>query len=110
MNKPSLPPTARLLDIKAIETLKEVATEFAVFNSAASDKVGSRGDPASILTSVVAEAVDRPPVSAPMSRPAINRNNAPMLSRRILSGYQKRRFFRDAAICSKQVGRRSARW
>lgn len=60
MNKPSLPPTARLLDMKAIETLKEVATEFAVFNSAASDKVGPRGDPASILTSVVAEAVDRP--------------------------------------------------
>jgi bifunctional enzyme CysN/CysC len=60
VNKPSLPPTARLLDMKAIETLKEVATEFAVFNSAASDKVGPRGDPASILTSVVAEAVDRP--------------------------------------------------
>ena len=60
MNKPSLPPTARLLDMKAIEALKEVATEFAVFNSAASDKVGPRGDPSSILTSVVAEAVDRP--------------------------------------------------
>ena len=70
MNKPSLPPTARLLDMKAIETLKEVATEFAVFNSAASDKVGPRGDPASILTSVVAEAVDRPHVDvAPFDKP-----------------------------------------
>ena len=70
MNKPSLPPTARLLDMKAIEALKEVATEFAVFNSAASDKVGPRGDPSSILTSVVAEAVDRPHADvAPGAKP-----------------------------------------
>jgi bifunctional enzyme CysN/CysC len=60
VNKPSPPTEARLLDAQAMQTLKEVATEFAVFNSAASDKVGPRGDPASILTSVVADAVDRP--------------------------------------------------
>ena len=43
-----------------MQVLKEVATEFAVFNSAATGKADSRGDPASILTSVVVDAVDRP--------------------------------------------------
>jgi bifunctional enzyme CysN/CysC len=51
---------ARLLDAQAKQILKEVVTEFAVFNSAAIDKADSKANPASILTSVVAEAVDRP--------------------------------------------------
>src|SRR4029077_7830885 len=46
-------------DAQAMQILKEVATEFAVFNSAASGKVDPKGGPASILTSVVADAVDR---------------------------------------------------
>lgn len=59
MNKP--PPTdARLLDAQAMQTLKEVATEFAAFNSAARGKIDPKPDPASILTSIVADAVDRP--------------------------------------------------
>jgi bifunctional enzyme CysN/CysC len=61
VNKPSLPTEARLLDAQAMQTLREVATEVAIFNSAASGKAGPKGDPASILTSVVADAVDRPP-------------------------------------------------
>ena len=60
MNKISPPTDARLLDARAMRTLKEVATEFAVFNSAASGKGDPNGDPASILTSVVVKAVDRP--------------------------------------------------
>ena len=60
MNKPSPPTEARLLDAQAMQTLKEVATEFAAFNSAASGKADAKGNPASILTSVVADAVDGP--------------------------------------------------
>ena len=47
MNKPSPPTEARLLDARAMQTLKEVTTEFAVFKSAASGKAGSKTDPAS---------------------------------------------------------------
>src|SRR6516162_11890194 len=47
-----------------MQTLKEVATEFAVFNSAASGKANSRGNSASMLTSVAADAVDRPHADA----------------------------------------------
>ena len=43
-----------------MRTLKEVATEFAVFKSAAGGKANSKSDPASMLTSMMAEAVDRP--------------------------------------------------
>ncbi len=60
MNKPSPPTEARLVDAQAMQTLKEVATEFAVFKSAAGGKVDSKNDPASMLTSMVAEPVDRP--------------------------------------------------
>ena len=60
MNKPSAPTEARLLDAQAMRTLKEVATEFAVFKSAAGGKANSKSDPASMLTSMMAEAVDRP--------------------------------------------------
>ena len=60
MNKPSPPTEARLLDAQAMQTLKEVATEFAVFKSAAGGKADSKSDPASMLTSMVAEAVGRP--------------------------------------------------
>jgi len=60
MNKPSPPTEPRLLDAQAMQTLKEVATEFAAFNSAASGKADAKGNPASILTSVVADAVDGP--------------------------------------------------
>src|ERR1700745_235498 len=48
MNKQSLPTEARLLDAQAMQTLKQVAAKFTVFKSAA------------MLTSVVADAVDRP--------------------------------------------------
>jgi bifunctional enzyme CysN/CysC len=60
VNKPSPPTEARLLDAQAMQTLKEVATEFAVFKSAAGGKADSKSDPASMLTSMVAEAIDRP--------------------------------------------------
>jgi bifunctional enzyme CysN/CysC len=60
VNKPSPPTEARLLDAQAMQTLREVATEVAVFNSAASGKADPKEGPASILTSVVADAVDRP--------------------------------------------------
>jgi bifunctional enzyme CysN/CysC len=60
VNKPSPPTEARLLDAQAVQTLREVAIEFAVFNSAARGKAGPKGDPASIFTSVVADTVDRP--------------------------------------------------
>jgi bifunctional enzyme CysN/CysC len=59
VNKQSLPPAARLFDVQAMATLKEVVSEFAVFNSAASGKVETTGDPASILTAVLADAVGR---------------------------------------------------
>jgi hypothetical protein len=60
MNKPSLPTEARLLDAQAMQTLKQVAAEFTVFKSAASGKVHSKSNLAAMLTSVVADAVDRP--------------------------------------------------
>jgi bifunctional enzyme CysN/CysC len=63
VNKPSPPPTARLLDAQALETLKEVAAEFALFNSAASGKLEAKGDSASMLTAVLADAVDCPPTA-----------------------------------------------
>jgi bifunctional enzyme CysN/CysC len=44
--------------------LSEVATEFAAFNSAARGKVDAARDPASILTSILADAVERPPSDA----------------------------------------------
>jgi bifunctional enzyme CysN/CysC len=60
VNKPSPPTEARLLDAQAIQTLKEVATEFAAFNAAASGKADAMGGSASLLTSVMAGAVARP--------------------------------------------------
>jgi bifunctional enzyme CysN/CysC len=60
MNKPSLPTEARLLDAQAMQTLKQVAAEFTVFKSAASGKVDSKSNLAAMLTSVLADAVDRP--------------------------------------------------
>jgi bifunctional enzyme CysN/CysC len=57
MNKPSLPTEA--LDAQAMQTLKKFVTEFALFNSAASGKADSKGAPASMLTSLLADAVDR---------------------------------------------------
>jgi bifunctional enzyme CysN/CysC len=59
VNKQSPPTKARLLDAQAMQTLKEVAIEFAVFNSAATSKADSKDSPAAILTSVVTDAVDR---------------------------------------------------
>jgi bifunctional enzyme CysN/CysC len=60
VNKQSPPTKARLLDAQAMQTLREIATEFAVFSAAASGKADPKGDPASISTSVAADAVDRP--------------------------------------------------
>jgi bifunctional enzyme CysN/CysC len=68
VNKPS-PPAARLLDVQAMETLRQVVAEFAAFNSAAAGKLEVRGDPASILTTMLADAVDRQPVVAPTDAP-----------------------------------------
>jgi bifunctional enzyme CysN/CysC len=67
VNKPSPPPAARLLDAQAMETLKGVVAEFAVFNSAASGKLEAKGDTASMLTAVLAEAVDGPPAAVAAS-------------------------------------------
>jgi bifunctional enzyme CysN/CysC len=58
VNKLSPPTDARLLDAQAMQTLKEVAAEFASFSAAASGKVGE-GDPASILTSMFTDAVEQ---------------------------------------------------
>jgi len=107
MNKPSLPTEARLLDAQAMQTLKQVAAEFTVFKSAASGKVDSKSNLAAMLTSVVADVSI---VRTPMSRPPINRNNVPMLSRRILFGYRRPRFRQGAPICSRPGGRRLAQW
>jgi hypothetical protein len=60
VNKPAPPTDARLLDAQAMQRLTDVATEFAAFNSAASGKLDAAGDPASILTSMLADAVERP--------------------------------------------------
>lgn len=59
-----------------MQTLKEVATEFAVFKSAASGKADSKSDPASMLTSVVAEAVDRPHADVAQAAKAQQRADA----------------------------------
>ena len=61
MNKPAPPTDARLLDAQAMQRLTDVATEFAAFNSAASGKLDAAGDSASILTSMLADAVEWPP-------------------------------------------------
>jgi bifunctional enzyme CysN/CysC len=58
VNKPSPATAARLLDAQATRTLGQVAAEFASFNAAASEKIGE-GEPASILTSILADAVGR---------------------------------------------------
>jgi len=60
VNKLSPPTVARLFDAQAMHMLKEVAAEFAVFNSTVSGKLDPKGDPSSILTSVVADAIDLP--------------------------------------------------
>ena len=59
-----------------MQTLKEVTTEFAVFKSAASGKAGSKTDPASMLTSVVGEAVDRPNADVAQTAKAQQRADA----------------------------------
>jgi bifunctional enzyme CysN/CysC len=61
VNKQSPPTKARLLDAQAMQTLKEVTTEFAVFNSAATGKADSKDSSAAILTS---DAVDHPHADA----------------------------------------------
>ena len=63
MNKSSLPPAARVLDVQAMETLKQVVAEFAAFNSVAAGKLQANGDPASILTTMLTDAVDRAPTT-----------------------------------------------
>ena len=60
MNKPAPPTDTRLLDAQAMRRLREVATEFAALNSAVRCKVGAARDPASILTSLLTDAVERP--------------------------------------------------
>jgi bifunctional enzyme CysN/CysC len=64
VNKQSPPTKARLLDAQSVQTLKEVATEFAVFSSAATGKAVSKDSPAATSTSMVTEAVDRPHADA----------------------------------------------
>jgi bifunctional enzyme CysN/CysC len=60
VNKPLAPTETRRLDVQAIQALREVAAEFAKFDSAAKEKYGARGGSASILTAVLAGAVDQP--------------------------------------------------
>jgi bifunctional enzyme CysN/CysC len=62
VNKPSPPTESRRLDAQAIQTLREVATKFAFFNSTAKGKCEIQGASASILTSMLADAVDQPHV------------------------------------------------
>jgi bifunctional enzyme CysN/CysC len=54
-----------------METLKEVVAEFGLFNSAAAGKREANEDPSSILTTILVDAVDRPPaaVTAPADTP-----------------------------------------
>jgi bifunctional enzyme CysN/CysC len=54
-----------------METLNQVVAAFSVFNSAAAGKLEAKGDPASILTTMFADAVNRAPtaVIAPADRP-----------------------------------------
>jgi bifunctional enzyme CysN/CysC len=68
----SLPPTEpRRLDAQAIQTLREVAAEFAFFNSTAKEKCETRGGSASILTSMLADAVGQPQadIATPADKP-----------------------------------------
>jgi bifunctional enzyme CysN/CysC len=58
VNKPSPPTDARLLDAQAMQTLKEVATELAVFNSLA----GAKSDAEDVRASILANAVDAPQI------------------------------------------------
>ncbi|MGN6746977.1 MAG: adenylyl-sulfate kinase [Xanthobacteraceae bacterium] len=60
MNKPASPTDPRLLDAQAMQRLRELASEFAAFDSAAHGKVDAARDPASILTSILADAVEHP--------------------------------------------------
>lgn len=62
MNKLSLPSDPRRLDAQAIRALKEVAAEFAYFNSVAGGKSDAEEVRASILTSTLADAVDAPQI------------------------------------------------
>jgi hypothetical protein len=106
VNKPSPPTEARLLDAQAMQTLKEVATEFAVFKSAAGGKADSKSDPASMLTSMVAEA-GRP--QADVARTDKAQQRADAFAAHIVC-YRKPRFCQGALICLKPRGRRLARW
>jgi bifunctional enzyme CysN/CysC len=69
LNKPSLPTDPLRLDAQAIHTLKEVATEFAYFSSVAGEKNDVEGARASILTSILANAVDGPRVDFVAPKP-----------------------------------------
>src|SRR2546429_7556547 len=60
MNKPSPPSESRRFDAQAIQTFREVAAEFSFFNAAATGKCEAQGGSASILTSMLADAVDQP--------------------------------------------------
>src|SRR5262245_26815248 len=101
------PTEARLLDAQAMQALKEVVAEFALFNSAASGKADSRGKPASMVTSLLTDAVNRPHADAARAGKPQQRAE---LSQRILSGSRKRRCCQAAPICSNPVGRLWARW
>jgi len=62
LNKPSLPTDPHRLDAQAIPRLKEVAAEFAYFSSVAGEKNDVEEARASILISILANAVDVPQV------------------------------------------------
>jgi bifunctional enzyme CysN/CysC len=64
LNKPSLPADPHRLDAQAVHTLKEVAAEFAYFNSVVGEKNDVEGARTSILTSILANAADRPQVDS----------------------------------------------
>ena len=62
MNNPSQPGEPRRLDAQAIDVLREVANEFAFFNSAVKGKTDAERGGASAsgaITTMLADAVDR---------------------------------------------------
>ena len=69
LNKPSPPSDPLRLDAQAMHTLKEVAVEFAYFSSVAGEKNDVEGARASILTSILANAVDGPRVDVVAPKP-----------------------------------------
>lgn len=107
MNKQSPATKARLLDAQAMQTLEEVAIEFAVLNSAATSKAHSKDSPTAILTSVVTDTVDR--TNADVARADKPEQRADAFAAHIL-WLSEAALLPGRSYCSKPAGRRLARW